>query len=190
MTRYHVPIISLFMSAVATGGAGPAADWGPVFRGLRMSSSVERARCQTTQPITLEVVIKNTSQEVVFLGGAALDYASFDIAVSYIGGGQSQGGRVPLTRYGQKLFAVFDAAKNPPVELKPGEERPYRFALNRMYDMTLAGTYSVAVNRAVPGRWRYDGDGRMDKAEAARPPELVSNQLVVELFDGVAPENP
>ena len=27
--------------------------------------------------------------------------------------------------------------------------------------MTLSGTYSVKVNRLIPGRHRYDGEGRL-----------------------------
>jgi hypothetical protein len=68
------------------------------------------------------------------------------------------------------------------------EVRHYRFPLNRMYDMTLDGTYSVFVNRLISGRARYDSDGRMPAIKKAKSDELVSNELVVVVSDLAGPK--
>ena len=95
----------------------------------------------------------------------------------------TQAGRMPLTRYGARRFSAFDAAKNIEIRLKGLEERRYRFPLSRMYDMTLSGTYSVKVNRLIPGRHRYDSEGRLLPTNRAREEELVSNELTVEMTE-------
>jgi hypothetical protein len=188
MTRYSLSI-ALFLLAASVARAGePSADWGPVLKGLQMSSRVDRSRYRADEPIMVEVVIKNTSKEVVFLGMSIDDQASFDIAVSLNESGAGGLGRMPLTKYGARRFAPLNAAKNIPIRLKEGEERRYRFPLNRMYDMTLDGKYSVVVNRSIPGRSRYDSDGHMRAVEGDKPDELVSNKLFVVISDS-APQN-
>jgi hypothetical protein len=93
----------------------------------------------------------------------------------------TQAGRMPLTKYGAKLLKDFAAAKNIPILLKAGEQRPYRFPLSRMVDMTLSGTYSVTVHRYVPGQPRHDGEGQPPPPGPNKPDDLVSNQLSVEI---------
>ncbi len=61
-----------------------------------------------------------------------MSLASFEIAVVYIGGGMTQRGRMPLTKYGVTRLAAFDAAKNIEIRLKTGEERGYRFPISRI----------------------------------------------------------
>jgi hypothetical protein len=90
---------------------------------------------------------------------------------------------MPLTKYGAWRFTPFDPSKNIQINLKAGEERRYRFPLNRMYDMTLDGDYSIVVNRTVAGGFRYDADGHMLAIEGNRPAELMSNELRVVISD-------
>jgi hypothetical protein len=90
---------------------------------------------------------------------------------------------MPRTKYGAKVLEDTDAGKNVPIRLKAGEQRPYRFSLNRMVDMTLSGTYSVVVNRRVPGQRHHDGDGRPWPRGAHSPAKLVSNDLSVEITE-------
>ena len=157
--------------------------WGPVTRGLQMSIRLERTRYGGGEPILLEVVIRNTANAEADLGMSACDLSSFDFAVRYVGGGMSQAGRMPFTRYGAKLLEDLGASKNMLIRLKAGEQRRYRFALNRMVDMTLSGTYSVAVNRHVPGRPRHDRAGHPLPPGPDKPAELVSNELTVEVAE-------
>jgi hypothetical protein len=151
-----------------------------------MSLRLDRSRYRADEPITVEVVIKNVSQEAVFLGMSAEDWASFEIAVSLLESEAGGLGRMPLTKFGVRRFAPFVAAKNIPIRLEADEERRYRFPINRMVDMTLDGRYAVVVNRTIPGRFRYDPDGHMPAIERTRPAELVSNELTVVLSDAGA----
>ena len=65
---------------------------------LLISARLERPRYRAGEPIVVDIVIKNTGKEVVFLGFSAEDAASFEIVVSYIGGGLTQAGRMPLRK--------------------------------------------------------------------------------------------
>ena len=69
-----------------------------------MSIRLERTRYGAGEPILLEVVIRNTANAEADLGMSACDLSSFDFAVRYVGGGMSQAGRMPFTRYGAKLL--------------------------------------------------------------------------------------
>jgi hypothetical protein len=186
MTRASLPIAFFLLVAAVTRADEPSVEWGPNMKGLRMSARLERPRYRAGEPIVVDIVIKNTSKELVFLGFSAEDTASFEIVVSYTGGGLTQAGRMPLTKYGTWRFTPFDASKNIQISLKGGEERRYRFPLNRMYDMTLDGDYSIVVNRTVPGGFRYDADGHMLAIEGNRPAELMSNESRVVISDAAA----
>jgi hypothetical protein len=136
-------------------------------KGLQMTLRLERQRYRADEPVALELVIKNAGNEEADLGMSASDMSSFDFVVCYVGGGMTQAGRMPLTKFGTKLLQELDAAKNIPIRLKAGEQRSYRFTLNRMVDLSLSGTYSVAVKRSVQGQ----------------PHELDSNALSVEIME-------
>jgi hypothetical protein len=164
MTQYSLPITLFLLVATVARAGEPSSDWGPVKKGLQMSGRVDRARYRADEPIML------------------------DIAGSYVGGGLTQVGRMPLTKYATWRFAPFDATKNIAISLKEGEVRRYRFPLNRMYDMTLDGKYSVVVNRSIPGRWRYDSDGRLLAEKGDKPDEVFSKELIVEISDAGVPD--
>lgn len=157
----------------------------PMVKGLEMSIGLDQGAYRADEPARLEVFIKNTAEEEVSLGMSASDLSSFDLVVQYTGGGMAQGGRAPLTRYGAQVLSDFAAAKNVPIRLKSGEQSRYQFPLNRMYDMSVSGTYSVTARRYVPGQARYDGAGQpMTLDPKAKPPEeLISNELSVEITE-------
>jgi len=113
--------------------------------------------------------------------------SSFEFVVQYTGGGMAQGGRVPMTRYGAEELAAYDAVKNIEYRLKPGQKMKYEFPLNRMFDLTASGTYSVQVRRYVPGKARYDGVGKPLPPEenVKMPPELESIKQSIR----IAPKN-
>ncbi|MBV9468912.1 MAG: hypothetical protein JO316_07515 [Abitibacteriaceae bacterium] len=78
----------------------------------------------------------------------------------------SLGQIMPATRYGnrsgkQDFYRAFRFV------LKPGEERKYRFTLNRLVDMTEGGAYSIMVKR------------KFGQAKNASSTEIVSDILNV-----------
>jgi hypothetical protein len=161
-----------FPAGMAVLGIGDAVGGKAVTRGLQMSIRLERERYRADQPVPLEVVIKNTLDEEADLGMSVSDLSSFTFVVRYAGGGMTRAGTMPLTRYGARMLEEVDAGKNVPIRLKGGEERRYPFLLGRMVDMTLSGTYSVALRRVLPGQ---------------PPGELVSNELSVEITEPPIP---
>jgi hypothetical protein len=105
----------------------------------------------------------------------------------YVGGGMTQAGKMSLTKFGTKLLQEVPDAKNVPIRLKSGQQRSYRFALSRMVDLTLSGTYSVAVKRSVPCQPRQQGEGNPQAAGGGRLDELVSNELNLEITEPQIP---
>lgn len=151
----------------------------PAAKGLRMTLHLERKTYRVDEPVTLEVIIENTGDADAYLGMLVDDYHLFTLAVSYVGGGRGVGGIVPLTRYGADLLAAHDASKNFPIRLKAGERRLYRFALNRMVDMTISGTYSIVLVRTLPSPAKDPAD----RAVPAPVQVLVSDELRVEITE-------
>ena len=144
--------------------------------GLQMSIRLERDSYRVDEPITLEVVIKNGGTENAFLGMSAADIGRFDFEINYVSGGMA--GKMPLTKYGTMLLQEIPATKNITIWLKPGEQRSYRFALNRIVDLTLSGTCSVVLKRSVPAQPTHDNEGHQLSA-ANLPDVLTSNELTV-----------
>lgn len=165
-------------------GASPVLGIGTaaIAKNLQMTLRLEREQYRVDEPISLEVIIKNTGTEKAFLGMSASDLSHFDFAVSYVGGGMTQSGKMPLTKYGTKLLQELPAAKNVSIWLKPGEQRSYRFALNRMVDLTLSGTYSIAIKRTIPAQPTQDNEGNK-LTGTNMPDELVSNELTVAITE-------
>ena len=174
-----LPMALLIAFATAAWADEPAAP----ARGLRMTLHLERSRFPAGEAIPLEVVIKNESGAEVCLGMSIDDQASFDYVVRYVGGGLTRAGRMPITKYGAWRLRPIDAAKNFPILLRPGEERRYRVPIQRMVDMTLGGTYTVVVNRCVPGRFRHDADGLPLPPDGVTRVEIVSNELTIEVVE-------
>src|SRR5947209_7368381 len=81
-------------------------DRGPVNKGLEMSIRLDRPSFKADEPVVLDVMIRNTTPEEVSLGMSVDDQASFEIEVRYVGGGMTQSGRMPLTKYGARRFSA------------------------------------------------------------------------------------
>jgi hypothetical protein len=170
----HWPASVLFPYGTPVLGIGTVAG----IKGLEMSLRLDRETYRFDEPITLELIIKNIGAEKIYLGMSATDMSSFDFVVNYVGGGMTQFGRMSLTNYGTKLLQELPASKNIAIWLKPGEQRSYRFALNRMVDMTLSGTYSVVLKRTVPAQPTQDAEGNK-LTGTLLPNVLISNKLSV-----------
>ena len=178
-------ILTLLATAMARAGEPSAGDAAAI-KGLQMSIHVEKTRYRADEPMVIEVAIKNTTEAEVFLGMSIDDWASFDFAVQLVASEAGGIGRMPLTKFGARRLSRFDAPKNIPIRLKAGEVRRYRFPLNRMVDMTLDGRYSVVVRRSIPGRPRQNPEGRVPAIEGDASPDLVSDELKVEVSDSAS----
>jgi hypothetical protein len=187
----HLLLGSLTLFLAAAVGAGDKKDpagshesarvWGPLTKGLQMSIRLDRTQVRAGEAILLDVTIRNTGKGEADLGMSVDDLSSFDFVVQYVGGGMTQCERMPFTKYGAKMLEEREAAKNIPIRLKTGEERTYHFPLNRMVDMTLSGTYSLVVQRYIPGQPRHDREGRPLPVASPKPDDLSSNELSVEV---------
>jgi len=139
-----------------------AVAWGEAVAGVQMSASVERGKRTVWQPVILRLILRNVSdQSVSYVVTGDRDF-SFTVL-------DKDGKEVPLTRYGS-MMKKSSFFMHITMELAPGAEAKWVFGVDRFCDMTIAGTYSIRVSRAVWNR---------DKKSTARVSSNIV-QLVVE----------
>lgn len=143
----------LVFASITTGGAGPSttvvpAEWGPTTEGCRLSVSTDRPSYHPDQPIRLRLVTENTGGKEVHVTHSSLFMVyRFDVRLP-------DGKPAPLTLEGNRFLSRAAAAQSlDPLRVgrQDTESLPM---LNRLYDMTLVGEYTVSVYRQVwpPGR--------------------------------------
>jgi hypothetical protein len=115
--------------------------------GFRLTVEYPEAPVSASDSILVMVALQNaTNQPLSYI--ERLGAMDLDVSVT-----DEKGQVCPLTRYGKWAKELRDA----PVSgrrflqpLDPQEATEWPIRLDRLYDMTLAGTYTVVVSRAVP----------------------------------------
>lgn len=142
-------------------------NWGEAQEGFRMGIHGDGNQTLSVEKALLLVVtmenVSGTPLEIVETGSLK-DYV--------IHLQDEKGDDVPLTQYGKMLSdsrreILLRRMKTVP----PGESLVHTFHINRIFDMTLTGTYSVKATRTVP---RRNGDGFVD-VESNRIAVTVTN---------------
>ena len=109
-------------------------------------------------------------------GNAVLSYVELNPEVMFtVIVKNSDGEIMPLTRYGNRLKGGLKNSIPQPSfffiqELKPGIGENYKILLNRLYDMSIPGTYSISSSMVI---------GIGDDAIHAEDMELVSKSISV-----------
>ncbi len=100
---------------------------------------------QVGAPIPLTVRLMNMGQKEVQLRQSTV-YTMYDITVR-----DEDGTEMPKTRFGQKQAwgAAFPKGF---IRLTPGQEHSVSLPISRLFDMTLAGKYTIAVSKAIATR--------------------------------------
>jgi hypothetical protein len=124
-------------------GEVPRVTWGDESGGARLGIVVMNTKRLATEPVWVHAVLKNVSdgQLLLWVTNSSYDYA---INVAY-----SNGKPVPLTRHGylDREFAPGGSATR--FRLDPGATESASFLLNRLFDMSVTGTYKIGVSRGV-----------------------------------------
>lgn len=127
----------------------PTADgngsWGQTIDGLKLKVTVAKTRYAPLEPIRCEIQIQNTGSAKILLSrkaGVLGDY-QFDIR-------SADGTEMPLTVYGQQQKLVSSLGATVLADLVPGQIWSDDVEmLNRMFDMTQSGTYSIVIKKHI-----------------------------------------
>ena len=120
-------------------------EWGEEVRGLRLSIQLKEYDKKEYGPVTLSIVVKNVSENVVNYIAPSL-FFDYGLTVK-----DSKGDEVPLTRYGERIRNSGEDFKRALVNLKPEEQKEYTLVVSRYYDLTLPGTYTIVASLPVTG---------------------------------------
>lgn len=141
---FGASIVSVMAVYGAGTEVGEGARYGPVTAGCRLSMSTTQPSFRFDEPVRVRLVTENLSTpnvHVSFPSQFAFVAYRFDIS-------GSDGKPVPLTRYGQRQMDR--AGSQPSAAVQPGESDVLDLAMfNRLYDMTIAGEYTVTAYRRV-----------------------------------------
>jgi hypothetical protein len=156
--RMAVAVLALFSSKVVAEDAAPARDevrdiarkWGEPVEGQALSISTERLVFTSGDRISLNIRVRNVKDQKVEVNYDAYMRPQFIFSVQVK---FSDGRPVPLTQQGQKELraeAERGMGSGRGVALRPGEETNFGdVVLTRLYDLTLAGKYTVSAKMKV-----------------------------------------
>ena len=110
-----------------------------------MLSTVDKPMFGSAEPIILNIYIRNTeNKDIIYFDSNPENDLQFSVQ-------DSSGLVVPLTRYGSNLKSRrrMSMTRLIKVVLHHGEERRFRILINRIFDMSVPDTYSIAVSSVV-----------------------------------------
>lgn len=138
---------------------------GMVSEGFQLSAQLEKEWVGPCEPVILIVTLKNVSEKVLSLADSRPE-RDYEIVVK-----DEQGEETPLTTYGKNLMDSAGVFRRVLLKMNAGQELQNRLLINRIYDMSISGTYSIIVKRNV---FRQDGKGFA---------EVISNTIKVEITE-------
>jgi len=150
--------------------------WGPETQGCRFSATSDRASYRFDQSIRLCLTLKNENNELAVVRQSHVFLAyRFDVRLP-------NGTPAPLTLEGKRQMDASSAGGSMfGITLKRGQSHIDEVPmLNRLYDMTMIGEYTVTVRRQVSiPRVLKPGEER----KPAVPFDVVSNTLKIVVHD-------
>lgn len=114
--------------------------------GFQFTTQIEKFKFAPSTEISLTVKLKNITKDVLTHVESRPDY-DYSIEVK-----NAQGEIMPLTRYGKGIHDVKTYFGIGSVEVWPDEEVGAKFIVNRIFDMTQEGGYTITVTHGVPKR--------------------------------------
>jgi len=139
------------LASATRPGTNPAeAPWGAAVAGLRLRVTTNKGNYRLLEAVVCQIEIENTGPRNVWQERAAecLWLYTFDVVAP-------NGQKSPLTMWSKAIIAWHasipgSGSRDRDEGLKPGEIRPeHPVALNRAFDMTLDGKYTVTVHRQL-----------------------------------------
>ena len=147
---------------------GGKIEWGTAVKGQAISIATEKVTYAPEEAIVLNVVLKNVGQDDVLVV-AMIPLGMYRLTVLLPGGKEA-----PLMLRGKIVYANRGDGSRSRLMLKPGEQRRVKFALSRLFDFSLAGEYTVFVQRNV---LKGGKDLSMSKATSNTLKVMVNDSL-------------
>jgi hypothetical protein len=140
-------LLCIFCLSLASfaGSAKPGDDtvtWGSTVEGCRIGVNANKTTYDAAEPIRLVIVLQNQSRPEL-----SESEGSFPYNISIIAPNSNK--PAPLTSWGQWLMNPFKIGSSSQQTLTPGDSLTDKLILNRAYDMTMDGTYTIRVSRAI-----------------------------------------
>jgi hypothetical protein len=143
-------------------------QWGPETDGGQVSLKATQSKFRFDQPIALQIVVKNVGDKRLYLVRTGLLFMyRFDVR-------GPDGKPCPLTREGSQEAMGGANGLRDSIALDPGKSNVFKVEmLNRIYDMSLMGKYTVKAYRTVilPGK-------------DERSVEMPSNKIEITVTEG------
>ena len=109
-----------------------------------LSATLEKESARAAEPVVIFIILKNISQQPGSFVRSSL-LRDYNVSVT-----NEKGEEMPLTRFGR---LEHDAAgghfRRIVQSIAPGEQVQDRLLVNRLYDMTMEGKYTVRIQRSV-----------------------------------------
>ena len=149
MFRILLPLGVFLILLAGIVNARPSAEedqqvqWGKEVEGSRFGIAPLQPSCRYDQPVKVRMTIKNVGQEASHVLITDLMHVyRFDVRLP-------DGKPAPLTLEGNRMMDDTNSTGVSFHKLEPGEFHTGRLTLNRYYDMTLLGEYTVTIYRKV-----------------------------------------
>src|ERR1035437_309644 len=135
--------VSVLALSAETKGEEPS-QWGPQTDGGCVSLKATQSKFRFDQPVALQIVVKNMGDKRLYLLRTGLLFMyRFDVR-------GPDGKPCPLTREGSREAVGGANGLRDSIGLDPGKSNVSKVEmLNRIYDMSLMGKYTVTAYRTV-----------------------------------------
>ena len=141
----HICFLLMIGPFIQSGRSGEMAEpnWGPEHAGFMLSLSLEKQGDDYMYPLYAILVLSNTTDQVLETVRTPIKN-SYKIHIT-----ASDGTSIPLTKYGQQQMRDDFNTTVQPIGIQPGKVFTEKILLNRWYDLSAKGTYSVEISRIV-----------------------------------------
>ena len=152
-------------------------SWGETIGGLQLSVAFLPGEVIIGQPVDLDLGIWNASAHTVTFSWYDFPTPEFHFMVR-----DAHGVVVPMTRYGRMACTPYVShgffEHNTPITILPRHEYQVHLWLNRMFDMSLVGDYTVTATTMIPSP-----GGMVTGADKMESRQVVSNTADVLVLD-------
>lgn len=144
-----LPFCGVGFTFALAKAAVPTPPGGPVKQGLQLCAVVPQSYYRVEEPIILDVQLRNKRTKDLFFEEPSPSISKMMISIK-----DASGHVVPWTAYGRKLY--HDVAHPSPLHYHDlgvfaaaGDQVVYHVWLNRAFDLTIPGTYTVTVQKRL-----------------------------------------
>jgi hypothetical protein len=164
LTKTSIFIVLIGVASLTGTDQVEQLPWGTTVEGCRLGASTDKEQYDFGQPINLHLVLQNKDRDRLKLS----EGSDFGFTIEIISPNQQT---AHLTLWGEgTLNGNAMEARRRLITLAHGDTTTASIMLNRAYDMTLDGKYTISAHRIIPSN--LDADAWVD---------VSSNKVIVEI---------